>query len=89
VTYTPHRDERFEYITDLMGFIEENQCTVCYFRSDREEYPMCFEIEGQIFTEEPVAELEDVGTQGVVCTKFRLDDPPEPVDTNQIPLFDI
>lgn len=79
--YTPHRDSRFEYVWDVMQFIEENQCrNNCAFsklndhdedKSHAEEYPMCYEIEGAIILEEPVAALDDHGDDGVVCTKFR------------------
>ena len=78
MTYEPHRDERFEYLWDLMHFIEENQCRTCAFSkliteksSHAEEYPMCYEIEGELIQEIPVAALDDCGDEGVVCTLYR------------------
>lgn len=79
--YTPHRDGRFHYLWDLMEFIEDNQCRKnCAFSKLNDpdtaadhanEYPMCYEIEGAIITEEPVADLDDHGDDGVVCTRYR------------------
>lgn len=86
--YQPHRENRYEYIFDLMSDIEERQCQVCVYRSDREEYPMCFEIEGKIMTEEPVEELIDLDSQGVACTKFSPGEPLPDFDPNQLTLFD-
>ena len=94
MTYTAHRDHRFEYVTDVMDFIEDNQCKVCRFRKnpnewDRahaEEYPMCLEIEPKVITEEPVEELDDAGPLGVVCSLFKLGDPPPPKDPDQLML---
>ncbi|HEY5446637.1 MAG TPA: hypothetical protein VIJ87_19675 [Pyrinomonadaceae bacterium] len=88
MVYTPHREIRYDYIWDLMADIEERQCQVCIYRSDREEYPMCFEIEGKIITEDPVEELIDLDAQGVVCTKFKLGEPLPPTDPDQLHLFD-
>lgn len=94
MTYTPGRDGRFHYLWDLISFIEDNQCEVCYFRKREDEdgnhakeYPMCYEIEGQLILEEPVEELEDAGPKGVVCTKFKMGDPPPPTDPNQLELL--
>lgn len=78
--YTPHRDGRFHYLWDLMQFIEREQCRSCMFsklndpdedKDHAEEYPMCYEIEGAIITEEPVEALDDRGTDGVVCTRYK------------------
>lgn len=92
MTYAAHRDERFQYVTDVIGFIEENQCKVCRFRKSEEDwdfdiandYPMCVEIEGPLSLEEPVQALDDHGSAGVVCSKFALGAPPLPVDPNQL-----
>lgn len=76
--YTPGRDGRFEYLWELMHFIEDNQCHSCVFSkmvTDRNthgmEYPMCWEIEGALINEEPVPDLDDRGDEGVVCTRYR------------------
>lgn len=70
--YRPRRDHRFEYLTDVMSFVERNQCNGCGFKSDRPDYPMCFEVEGELFAENgPVAALDDRGNDGVVCVLFR------------------
>lgn len=78
--YTPGRDARFEYLWDAINFIEENQCRTCAFsklndpdenREHAEEYPMCYEIEAAMLTEQPVEAIDDCGDDGVVCTKYR------------------
>lgn len=77
--YTPHRDERFEYLWDLMHFIENNQCRTCAFskivtdhNAHAYEYPMCWGIEAQIMAESgAVAALDDHGDDGVVCKDYR------------------
>ena len=78
--YTPHRDSRFEYVFELIHFIEENQCRTCAFsklqdhdedKATAEEYPMCYPIEGEIMLEHPMACLDDRGAEGVVCTNYR------------------
>ena len=70
--YSPKRDYRFEYLTDVMSFVEERQCHDCAFKSDRPDYPMCFEVEGELFAENgPVGALDDQGNDGVVCTRYR------------------
>lgn len=77
--YTPGRDYRFEYLWDLMEFIEEHQCRTCAFsklvtdnNAHAEEYPMCWAVEAQIMAEDgPVAALDDRGVEGVVCTRYR------------------
>jgi hypothetical protein len=94
MTYTAHRDNRFEYVDDVIRFIEENQCEACYFRKTwyewggdfAQDYPMCPEIEAPLSLEEPVAELDDKGSAGVVCSKFKLGDVPPPVDPDQLVL---
>lgn len=73
MTYKATRDHRFEYVWDVMQFIEERQCETCAFKSDRDDYPMCFEIEAELISEEPVASLDDRGDDGVVCTRYRND----------------
>lgn len=78
--YEPKRDSRFEYIWDAMHFVEEMQCKGCAFSKLQDEsqdpehaseYPMCYKIEAKFLLEEPVIELDDVGTHGVVCTLFK------------------
>lgn len=71
MSYKAHRDHRFEYVWEVMSFIEERQCNSCGFKSDRPDYPMCFEIEAELIEEEPVPALDDRGDDGVVCTKYR------------------
>lgn len=87
--YKPGRDHRFEYATDVMDFIESHQCISCAFQSDREGYPMCFEIEADIFEEEPVADLDDRGDDGVVCTRYRHAELAEQEHESQGRLFDV
>lgn len=70
MVYIPRRDSRFEYIWDVMTFVEEQQCNSCAFKSDREDDPMCFEIEAELIAEEPVEALDDRGSDGVVCMKY-------------------
>lgn len=70
MTYKPRRDYRFEYLWDAIKFIEERQCNNCVFKSDRPEYPMCFEIEAQLIEEKPVDEIDDLGDDGIVCRLF-------------------
>lgn len=96
MTYTPSRDSRFEYIEDLITFIEENQCRFCYFRKHpnqgddpdhAESYPMCYAQEGAVYMEEPMDTLDDKGDDGVVCNLFKLGEPPLPVDPDQLSLI--
>ena len=95
MSYKPHREYRFHDIWDLIHFIEENQCEACYFRKNPHEhdlqfatdYPMCYEIEGSIMSEEPVEELDDAGDSGVVCKRFKLGDPQPPDDPHQLSLL--
>lgn len=70
--YIPKRDSRFEYVHEALFFIENNQCETCVFRQlDDEEMPMCLEISGKFFLEEPIVEVDDLGSDGIVCTKYR------------------
>lgn len=80
--YTPHRDERFEYVFEAMSHVEEKQCETCVFRrTDDPDYPMCFEISGQFILELPVEEINDLGSDGLACTKYRPGNPtPEQVE---------
>ena len=75
--YKPHRDERYEYLSDLMEFIESNQCHQCLFSktvSDPSaaalEFPMCEEVEGELLSEASLDFLDDRGNDGVVCMKY-------------------
>jgi hypothetical protein len=72
--YRPHRDHRFEYVTDVINHIEEIQCGSCVFREDG-EFPMCLPISGQLILEEPVEEINDLGSDGLTCTKYRNGEP--------------
>lgn len=53
-------------------YLEETQCKTCKLRKTLvdpdEEFPMCYKIEGGFLLEEPIAEIEDVGDEGLVCT---------------------
>lgn len=75
--YKPTRDHRFEYVWEVMEFIEENQCKGCAFKSEHgensigEPYFMCGEIEFLLADEQPVLDLDDVGDDGVVCRRYR------------------
>lgn len=75
-TYTPGRDYRFEYVTDVIEFVERFQCADCAFKESG-EYPMCNEVSGQLLVQDsefaPVPELDDRGSDGVVCVKYRQD----------------
>lgn len=68
--YVPKRDYRFEYVTEVMAHVEENQCVSCVFREEG-EYPMCLPIAAKITLEEPVEEINDLGSSGLSCTKYR------------------
>lgn len=73
----------YEYLWDLIGSIEENQCVTCRFRKNPDEegqhaieYPMCFEVEGELIQEnEPVEALDRTESGMVVCTKYLPGDP--------------
>lgn len=81
---------------EMMSDIEENQCVLCSFRknpveegSHAEEYPMCYSVEGLIVDHEGVVDplvRRDDGV--VVCTRFKLGEPSEPMDPNQLVLGD-
>lgn len=88
MTYTAHRDYRFEYAVDVIEFIEERQCVTCKFQFDDPSIPMCWEISSDILVQEPVEELDDLGNDGIVCRKYELLPPePETVDEDQLKLF--
>ena len=93
--YVPRRDYRFEYIYDAVSFVEEYQCGTCRFRKNPDdegqhaiEFPMCFEVEAAIMAEDgPVEALDDLGTSGVVCVKYRQGNPEDfVVDPDQLTL---
>lgn len=68
--YTAHRDGRFYYVSDVIEFIEERQCSAdCIFAYEDPEFAMCFEVTGDLLLEEPSKSLDDAGSDGVVCTK--------------------
>jgi hypothetical protein len=75
--YQPHRDRRFEYVWEVMSFIEDNQCGTCAFKNPHgentigEPYMMCGPIEYELTVENPVEGLDDVGDDGVVCRLYR------------------
>lgn len=78
--YKPQRDYRFYYVDEAIRHIEDLQCVACVFRESG-EFPMCLPISGQIITEQPVKEINDLGSDGLVCTKYRNGDPtPEQVE---------
>lgn len=85
--YEPKRDHRFEYIWDLMGFIEDNQCGTCAFKSDRPDYPMCGEIEAAVIEENEVPDLDDLGDDGLVCRRYREETLEEESHPDQSTLF--
>lgn len=75
MTYTPHRG-RFYYIDEAINFLEEKQCGTCIFRNTEDlEYPMCHEIGGSFFLEEPMPEIVDPGNEDIVCIKYNIGDP--------------
>lgn len=74
MTYKPRRDSRFEYMWDLMAWVEERQCKTCALKSDREDFPMCFEVEAEILEEKEVEALDDHGEYGVVCSRYANED---------------
>ena len=80
--YRPHRDERFYYVWEAMHHLEENQCNTCVFKNTGDpDYPMCLPISGQFILEEPVEEINDLGSDGLVCTKYRNGEPtPEQIE---------
>lgn len=84
--YKPRRDYRFEYVTDAINFIEEQQCGTCVFREEG-EFPMCLEISGQIILEKPVPEIEDMDGQGIWCQKYKEGTPTPPQVKGQEELF--
>lgn len=88
MSYTPRRDERFEYVWDVMRFVEDKQCKSCAFMFNRDdEYFMCGEIEYELMEMNVVPELDDAGSDGVVCTRYRsVDDYTHP-DPLQQELF--
>jgi len=89
MTYTAHRNHRFQYAHEVIEFIEAGQCFDCVFRNDDPEMPMFHEIAGSIVTEMPVEELEDVGNDGIVCTKYRQGDSTPSQVLGQLELFDV
>ena len=87
-------------MTDAWGAIytiEETQCATCRFRKNPEvdgqhavDYPMCYEIEGELLLEKDFPEgLDEDEFGGVVCTKYRLGDPTETfgVHPDQLTLY--
>lgn len=87
--YTPGRDYRFEYLWDVMSFVENYQCNTCAFKSDRPDYPMCFEVEADLIAENgPVEALDDLGEHGVECVRYRSVDDYTFPDPLQMELFE-
>ena len=87
--YKPHRDERFDYVWEVMEFIEERQCKTCAFRvpEQRSEYAMCEEIAAELIEMRAVEALDDRGDDGVVCTSYRDADLAEPEHPDQLRLL--
>lgn len=73
----------YQYLWDMITDIEQNQCVTCRFRKNpddegqhAQEYPMCFEVEGEIIVEDsPVEALDKDDSGDVVCTKYTKGDP--------------
>jgi hypothetical protein len=86
--YKAHRDYRFEYAHDVVHFIEEEQCFDCVFKNSDKDDMMCDEIAIGLILEEPLADLDDRGNDGVVCTKYRNDVLAEREHPDQHRLFD-
>jgi hypothetical protein len=85
--YKPHRG-RFHYIHEAIFFLEDKQCGTCVFRNTEDpDYPMCVELGGQFFMEEPMPEIVDPGNEDIVCTKYRQGDPTPPEVEAQEALF--
>lgn len=85
--YTAHRDYRFEYAHDVVHFIEEYQCGNCAFRKTDDEDTMCDEIAIGLLLQEPLADLDDKGDAGVVCTRYRNESDHTFPDPLQMELF--
>lgn len=80
MNYKPHRDSRFEYVWEAISFVEENQCRTCIhsklFEPDTdkdhaEDFPMCWEIEGEFISEEPIQDVMDYGKDGIWCRRWQ------------------
>lgn len=67
--YKPRRDHRFEYVADVLHFIEINQCRGCAFSGSN--FPMCDEIAIGLMLEHTIPDLDDLGDDGVVCRRYR------------------
>lgn len=86
--YKPHRDERFHYAHEALQFIEELQCKACAFKeTDDPSMPMCLEIAGRFFDEEPIEEIDDLGNDGLRCTKYRSEELASEEHPDQSQLF--
>lgn len=86
--YKPHRDGRFHYIHEAIHFVEEMQCKGCGFKeTDDPDMPMCLEVSGKFIMEEPVEEIDDLGNDGIRCTKYRSKDLLEQEHPDQSKLF--
>jgi hypothetical protein len=85
--YTPHRG-RFYYIDEAINFLEEKQCRTCVFRNTEDpEYPMCLELSGTFYLEQPMPEIVDPGDEDIVCIKYKQGDPTPPQVEGQEELF--
>ena len=80
MSYEPGRKDGYYYIWELMADIEERQCRTCVFSKivddpknepHSSEYPMCFQIEGEIVAENGPVEALDKTDDGVVCSQYR------------------
>lgn len=73
MTYTAHRDHRFEYAADAVHHIEANNCGVgpgCVHGStDPDEPGGTCALLAAVFLEDPVPELDDDGTT-ITCRKY-------------------
>lgn len=84
--YVPKRDQRFEYVTDAMNWVEKTQCNTCVFREEG-EYPMCLPVATKITLEKPVEEIDDQGDNGLLCLKYKEGTPTPPQVEGQKVLF--
>lgn len=91
MTYTPGREERFEYIADIIAHIEETSCSKGCKVPDANDVAefgpggQC-PILSRLYLELPVDELDDDGRDIVCQARQPLDHPT--VDPFTVPLFE-
>lgn len=69
--YVPRRTDRFEYVIDVINYVESQQCAGCAFREERDA--MCTPVATSLIVERPCEELNELEDQTVVCTRFVPD----------------